>query len=91
MIKQAEIIVSGKVQGVFFRARTKNKADSLKVIGRVENLSDGTVKILAQGEQKDIEQLIGWCRHGAVVAKVDRVEVKWIETSAEFKDFKIIY
>lgn len=91
MIKQAEIIVSGEVQRVFFRAQTKNKAEELGLVGWVKNLPDGSVGILAQGQEPSLVELIEWCRGGAQFAKADKVEVKWNETNAEFKDFKIIY
>ena len=76
MIKQIEITVSGKVQGVFFRESTKAEAIKLGIVGTVKNLPSGNqVFIVAQGKEEILAQLIGWCHQGPPAAKVDSVEV----------------
>ena len=76
MIKQIEITVTGKVQGVFFRERTKGEASKVGIVGTVKNLPYGNqVFIVAQGEEEKLAQLIGWCHQGPPTAVVEKVEV----------------
>ncbi len=89
MVKRANLFVSGDVQGVFFRANTKEKAEALGLVGWVANMPGGSVNILAQGEEADLTELINWCRSGPGFAKVDKVEVKWEKVKDEFKNFEI--
>ena len=83
------IIVSGKVQGVFFRANAKEKADSLGVVGTVENQPDGTVELIAEGEREKLEDLLEWCYHGPDAAKVTDLEFRWAEPGGQFSSFEI--
>lgn len=68
--------VSGRVQGVFFRASTRDKAQSLHVSGYARNLDDGRVEVLACGEQEQVEALIDWLWEGPRLARVESVEVQ---------------
>ena len=70
-----KIIISGKVQGVFFRASTKEKAEELGITGWVRNAADGTVEIEASGNDDAIKQFIDWCHEGPELAEVDTVTV----------------
>lgn len=84
------IIVKGKVQGVFFRKSTLNKARELGVKGSVENLRDGhTVNILATGEDNPLAEFISWCRHGPPGAQVQQVEILEMPLQ-EFEKFSIL-
>lgn len=89
--KSISINVTGKVQGVFFRKHTKEKAKSLMLNGFVRNEPDGSVYIEATGEYKAVEEFISWCKHGSPSAKVDNVVVKEInvqhQTSFQIKYF----
>lgn len=69
------IKVSGRVQGVFFRASTKNKADELNIKGFVRNEPDGSVYIEAEGRESDMRQFESWCRQGPRNAVVERCDV----------------
>lgn len=69
------IKVFGKVQGVFFRKYTQEKAVSLGLKGYVENRTDGSVFIHASGTQEALEALVDWCHSGSPSSRVDRVEV----------------
>ncbi len=84
-----QIIVYGKVQGVFFRKYTYETAVQLGIKGYVRNQSDGSVLILAQGENPLLKKLIDWTKTGSPKSKVDRIE--WIEKGSgnEFKNFEI--
>ena len=75
-IKHVSIRVSGRVQGVFFRAATKEKADELQIKGKVWNNDDGSVSIEAEGEEQNLERFLAWCRQGPPSARVDRCEIK---------------
>ena len=69
------IRVSGRVQGVFFRASTKNKADDLNIKGFVRNEPDGSVYIEAEGETKNMMQFEAWCWEGPSAARVERCDI----------------
>ena len=71
--KQVKVI--GKVQGVFFRASSKDQASTLGLHGWVRNEADGSVLIQVTGETKQIERFIEWCRKGPLMARVDEVQV----------------
>lgn len=76
MIEHRVIRVSGRVQGVFFRQSTKQKAVELGVVGFVRNESDGTVTIEAEGDPAALDALIAWCHEGPTYATVERVDVE---------------
>ncbi|MBU2913546.1 acylphosphatase [Reichenbachiella agariperforans] len=85
------ILVSGKVQGVFFRASTLEVAISLGIRGWVKNLADGRVEIEAHGEDSSIEQLFAWCDTGSDLAEVNEVLTKQIAYDPSYNGFEIIY
>jgi len=88
---RAHMIVSGRVQGVFFRQNTLNKAKELGVFGWVKNLSDGRLEAVFEGEKKKVEEIVNWAEKGPVSAKVNDVRVEWQEYKGEFKGFKLKY
>jgi acylphosphatase len=89
LIKQIEITVTGKVQGVFFRESTKGEASKMGIVGTVKNLPNGNqVFIIAQGEEEKLAQLIGWCHQGPPTAMVEKVEVIDVPTEeGKYKGF----
>jgi len=74
---RARVVIRGRVQGVFFRAETRDRARSLGVRGWVRNVPDGTVEAVFEGERERIESLLTWCRRGPTLADVDDVEAHW--------------
>lgn len=88
-MKQLNIIVSGKVQGVFFRASAKQKADELGIKGTVTNLPDGRVYIEAQGSDDDMDSFQTWCRQGPPRAVVSDLQLQPADRK-EFTDFRIL-
>lgn len=88
MKKHFTIRISGLVQGVFFRASTKEKADSLKISGRVRNEPDGSVYVEAEGEEEDLKAFIQWCQHGPPRAQVQKFELRE-EALKKFTTFAI--
>jgi acylphosphatase len=91
MIRQARIVVKGIVQGVFYRYSTKQTADALGLAGTVRNRPDGSVEVVAEGEEKDVARLIEWCKQGPRGAFVERTDVEWTDLTGGFRDFSIIY
>lgn len=72
-------LVSGRVQGVFFRASTAQRAGSLGVNGHAINLADGRVEVLAWGETQAVDALCEWLRHGPPAARVDALDIESAE------------
>jgi acylphosphatase len=72
-------LVSGKVQGVWFRESTRREAARLGLNGSASNLPDGRVEVVAVGTAKDIDQLTVWLRHGPAMARVDGVVEETID------------
>jgi len=80
---RAHVYVSGKVQGVYFRATTRDTAREHGVDGWVRNLDDGRVEAVFEGPEADVESLIEFCHEGSKAARVDDVEVSYEEPQGE--------
>lgn len=89
MNKQIVLKIYGKVQGVFFRDGSRRKAKELNLFGWARNEPDGTVQVVAEGEEKDLKELIEWCQNGSDHAKVEKVDIQWLEPTGQFNDFTI--
>ncbi len=76
-LARVHLLVSGRVQGVAFRAYTVDEARMLGVQGWVRNLPDGRVEVEAEGERAALEKLVAFCRRGPPAARVDDVDVRW--------------
>ncbi len=87
----AHLIIKGIVQGVFFRAFTRDVATRLGLGGWVKNLTDGSVEALFEGDREAIEQAIKKCSVGPSGARVDDVDVRWEECLGHLKDFQVRY
>jgi acylphosphatase len=88
MVKRFHVIVTGRVQGVFFRATAREHAKALGIQGFVKNLPDGSVELDAQGEEDSLRDLLHWAQHGPPGARVDNVEVEWkppLDSGDEFE------
>ena len=81
--------IEGRVQGVFFRASAQEEAGRLGLKGWVRNCPDGSVEVVAEGERKKIDDLVGWCHHGPPGARVNDVRLQWDDFQNEFPDFRI--
>lgn len=86
---RAHIFVNGKVQGVFFRVETRCEAMKRGVAGWIRNTSDGRVEAIFEGEKRDVEQLLDFCRLGPSGARVEHIHVQWEEHAGVFDGFKI--
>ena len=89
--KTVKIEVFGKVQGVFYRASTKEKAIELGLTGKVKNMNDGSVYIEATGNLEKLNELLEWCHVGPKFANVTSVNSEWVEEPSNYDDFRIEY
>jgi acylphosphatase len=91
MKSNVHVIISGRVQGVWFRANTKQKAEQLGITGWVRNTSGGNVEAIFEGEENLIQEMLEWCHHGPPFAKVKNVKIKNQEPINGFDSFSIRY
>jgi acylphosphatase len=87
-MKTIQVLVKGKVQGVFFRATAKEKAEELNLKGWVKNSEEGNVEAMVTGEDAALNAFVAWCYKGPLRAQVSEVEVNTVTTVA-FTEFKI--
>ena len=88
---QYEITVTGRVQGVWFRRYTQEKATQLGIKGWVKNTPDGNVLAIAQAEKKDLETFIDYLKIGPPMARVDKIFTAEMNVSGDFDNFSIKY
>ena len=86
---RVEIRIHGRVQGVYFRGSAQRRARQLGLAGYARNLDDGSVEVVAEGEEARIEELIAWCRVGPPAALVAKVDVSRGAATGEFSDFDV--
>ena len=84
-------IITGKVQGVFFRMETKYAAEGFGVVGWVRNKMDGSVEAVFEGKDIDVKALLAWCQTGPPRASVSKVDVTWQAYIGEFNTFEVTY
>jgi len=85
------VVIGGRVQGVFFRARARTMAESLNLTGWVRNLPDGTVEALFEGREEDIRAMVEWCKKGPSYAVVEDVRTSDRSFTGTFDRFSIRY
>ncbi len=88
-MKSLKIIVSGRVQGVFYRASTKAVADQMGVKGIIKNQMDGSVYLEAEGDENVMDDFIDWCKYGPDDARVDDVLIEEIEAK-NYRNFDVL-
>ncbi len=89
MRARLHFLVSGTVQGVFFRGTGQREALILGLTGWIRNLDDGRVECVAEGEREGLERLLEWAGRGPAGAVVEKIDFKWEKATGEFRDFKI--
>ena len=89
--ERAHVVISGRVQGVFFRAETQRAAQRLGVTGWVRNRPEGTVEAMFEGPSQAVHQAVDWCWKGSPGAKVSDVQIEWQEFTGEFQKFSIAF
>ncbi|MFA6413375.1 MAG: acylphosphatase [Syntrophales bacterium] len=90
-MKRIHVIISGRVQGVAFRAATREAAIALNLSGWVKNLPDGRVEAVFEGEDGQVELMRRWCDHGPPLARVTGIAASAEYYAGEFRDFTILY
>jgi acylphosphatase len=90
MTRTVKILVTGRVQGVYFRKFTKSKASAFGIYGTVKNTVDGRVEIIAQANSDKLDPFIRWCHKGPITARVDQVDISDLNNQEEYKKFDII-
>jgi acylphosphatase len=88
-MKTIKIFISGKVQGVFFRAFIQENAQNLGLTGYVKNLDDGRVEAVLEGYENDVNKMIELCKRGPVSSKISDIEIEKMGNQG-FEVFKII-
>lgn len=76
---------------VMFRDFAQRKARSLRLVGTVQNLKDGSVAVVAEGEEEVLKKIVVLLHKGSIFAKVEEVETVWLSATGEFRDFLIIF
>ncbi|MCR4306509.1 MAG: acylphosphatase [Candidatus Yonathbacteria bacterium] len=89
--RRLECSITGRVQLVMFRDFTRRSAKRLGITGIVQNMNDGSVRVVAEGEEDALRKLLARLHEGPIFARVDKMEEAWNEATGEFKTFEIIY
>ena len=89
-MKRLVVKVTGRVQGVLFRHSARTHAEKLGLTGFVRNEADGSVVIVAEGEEPRLQEFLLWCRKGPPLARVDEIQIEWQEARGEFNRFETL-
>ena len=88
--KRIHLVVRGRVQGVYYRASAQREAKRLGLTGWVVNRPDGSVEIVAEGEEDQDKDLLAWAQHGPSTARVEKIDTRWRSYTGEFSEFRIV-
>ena len=88
---RARVIISGRVQDVFFRLETKRFADSMGVTGWVKNNRDGSVEAVFEGDEERVKKAVEWCRKGPPLSKVTDLKLMMENFSGDYSSFEVTY
>ena len=89
MTQRLSLKIYGLVHGIGYRYSSQNEAKKRGFTGYVNNLDDGTVELIAEGQEKDLKQFIDWCYNGVGPAIVHKIDQSWSEATGEFSGFVI--
>ena len=90
MKTRVHVVISGQVQGVWYRASTKQKAEELGLTGWVKNTVEGNVEAVFEGDESTVNEMIAWCRKGPPLAQVTDVKVTHQRFGGEFAGFTVL-
>ncbi len=91
MVKSAsKIVISGTVQGLFFKNFTKENADKLNLKGFIRDLESGEIEVIAEGERENIVQLVDILRKGPAYSQIRNIKVEERKWSGDLKEFKVL-
>ena len=88
---RAHAIITGVVQGVFFRVETQRAAEKIGVVGWVRNKRDCSVEAVFEGDKDRVDAVLEWCRQGPPRATVNNVDVQWQDFTGEYSEFQITF
>jgi acylphosphatase len=88
---RAHLVVSGRVQGVFYRAYTEQAARSLGLAGWVRNMPGGNVEAVFEGEEVAVKNAVKFCREGPPAARVENMDVEWSDFQGDLNSFSVKY
>jgi acylphosphatase len=88
-VKRVHVYISGRVQGVFFRAETQRAAMSFNLTGWVRNMADGRVEAVFEGEDTSVDKMLAWCHVGPPAARVQEVITNEEPHTGEFRNFSV--
>lgn len=88
---RAHVYVRGRVQGVFFRASTRDMARASDVKGWVKNCLDGGVEAVLEGRKDAVDNIVNWCRNGPAGAHVEQIDICREDFTGEFHEFSVVY
>lgn len=91
MKKQLQATIMGRVQMVMYRDFAQRKARKLGLVGTVQNQKDGSVNVIAEGDERILNEYIKYLNRGSILSKVRNVRISWSEPTGGFSDFEIIY
>jgi len=86
---RAEVRITGRVQGVWFRQSTKQTAEHYGVRGWVSNRPDGSVAAVIEGDKDAVQAVVDWCKYGPELARVEDLQVNWTAATGEFERFRV--
>jgi acylphosphatase len=86
---RADLYITGRVQGVFYRASAQQEAMRLGLTGEIRNLPDGNVEAVVEGPRERVEEFIAWCKEGPPTAEVENVRVRWSAARGDFRTFMV--
>jgi acylphosphatase len=89
-LQRAHVMVSGQVQGVFFRDSTRQKAEELGLAGWVKNTSDGQVEALFEGPSQKVREMVRWCEEGPQQASVENVDTDFEAADGDLEAFEVL-
>jgi acylphosphatase len=89
--RRARVRISGRVQGVYFRAYARDAGRLIGIEGWVRNLPDGRVEAVFEGDAQKVEEMIEWCRNGSPLSRVEAVDIEYETYTGEFKSFSIAH
>jgi acylphosphatase len=90
-LARVHVLIEGRVQGVFFRAATRDEARARGLTGWVRNRPDGRVEAVFEGDKRVVENMLAWCHMGPPYSHVDHVEVEWQPYLGDLADFRVVY
>ncbi len=90
-VARAHVIVSGRVQGVYYRACAVREARTLGIKGWVKNIAGNRVEAVLEGEERAVRRMLEWCRRGSPASRVDEVVTTWEEPRGDLRGFEVAY